>query len=82
VSADTLRIVLGLALVAVTAWAPIIAIARLGALRGDARRRAHLPCQRFPVKANRALLIDFHVFSLRAIVIREKCETALIESAQ
>jgi hypothetical protein len=40
VSADTLRIVLGLALVAVTAWAPFIAIARLGALRGDARRRA------------------------------------------
>lgn len=37
---DTARIVLGLALVALTSWAPFFAIARLGALRGDARRRA------------------------------------------
>jgi hypothetical protein len=37
---DAARIVLGLALVTVTAWAPFVAIARLGSLRGDARRRA------------------------------------------
>lgn len=37
---DALRIVLGLALVAFASWAPFVAIARLGALRGDARRRA------------------------------------------
>lgn len=39
-SVDTLRIVVGLALVAVAAWWPFVAIARLGGLRGEARRRA------------------------------------------
>ena len=39
-SADTLRIVVGLALVALVSWAPFVALARLGGLRGEARRRA------------------------------------------
>ena len=40
VSADTLRIVVGLALVALASWWPFVALARLGGLRGEARRRA------------------------------------------
>lgn len=39
-SADTLRIVVGLVAVTVAAWAPFFALARLGGLRGEARRRA------------------------------------------
>mgnify|MGYP000163737731 FL=1 len=39
-TADTLRVVFGLVAVAVTSWAPFIALAWLGSLRGEARRRA------------------------------------------
>ena len=39
-TADTLRIVVGLGAIAVTAWAPFFALAWLGGLRGEARRRA------------------------------------------
>ena len=39
-SADTLRIVVGLLAVTVAAWWPFVAIAWLGGLRGEARRRA------------------------------------------